>query len=227
MSIAGDAAYTENAIPKALNPTLALTDLDSTTLASATVTIGTGKAAGDVLALTNVSATMGNILGTYDAGTGVLTLGPADSSATLAQWQAALKAVTFASTSDNPGATRTLSWQVKDAQNNASNVGTTSMAVTAVNDAPVGPPSWPTKLPTPTPGLLTLMATAATSSPTPKAKRSRTAPSWPMEIQLPSWLSFDASTHTFSGNPPAGVPYLDIKVIGTDPSGGKASPPSS
>ncbi|MBT00015.1 MAG: hypothetical protein CMI01_15240 [Oceanospirillaceae bacterium] len=38
---------------------------------------------------------------------------------------------------------------------------------------------------------------------------------------LPSWLSFDGTT--FSGNPPAGVPYLNIRVIGTDPGGDTTS----
>ena len=221
LSIAGDAAYTENAIPKALNPTLALTDLDSTTLASATVTIGTGKVAGDVLALTNVSATMGNILGTYDAGTGVLTLGSADSSATLAQWQAALKAVTFASTSDNPGATRTLSWQVKDAQNNASNVGTTSMAVTAVNDAPVATKLADQTANTNAPWTFDIDGDGGNLFTDPEGQAVTYSAKLANGDPLPSWLSFDASTHTFSGNPPAGVPYLDIKVIGTDPSGGE------
>src|SRR5690606_21908013 len=32
-----------------------------------------------------------------------------------------------------------------------------------------------------------------------------------------------ADTHTFSGNPPAGSPYLDIKVVGTDAGGASAS----
>ena len=38
---------------------------------------------------------------------------------------------------------------------------------------------------------------------------------------LPSWLSFIGTT--FSGNPPAGTPYLNLRVIGTDPGGASAS----
>jgi ELWxxDGT repeat protein len=36
---------------------------------------------------------------------------------------------------------------------------------------------------------------------------------------LPSWLSFNANTLTFSGTPPAGSSALAVKVIATDPSG--------
>ncbi|WP_205119519.1 putative Ig domain-containing protein [Paramagnetospirillum kuznetsovii] len=40
---------------------------------------------------------------------------------------------------------------------------------------------------------------------------------------LPSWLSFDAATRTFSGNPPSSVSSLTLKVTGTDPSAASAS----
>lgn len=33
---------------------------------------------------------------------------------------------------------------------------------------------------------------------------------------LPSWLLFDATTRTFSGNPPAGLPSLPLKVVADD-----------
>jgi hypothetical protein len=60
--------------------------------------------------------------------------------ASLAQYQAALQSVTYFNSSDNPSSqTRTISYQVNDgsAQNNLSNVVTTIVAVTPVNDAPV------------------------------------------------------------------------------------------
>ena len=42
---------------------------------------------------------------------------------------------------------------------------------------------------------------------------------------LPSWLSFDATTRTFTGNPPAGAENttLDVRVTGTDGHGGEVS----
>ena len=52
------------------------------------------------------------ITGSYNAGTGVLTL---TGTTTVANYQAALRSVTYANTSDNPSApTRTISFQVND-----------------------------------------------------------------------------------------------------------------
>lgn len=139
LAIGGTAVYTENAAAQTLLSSplvLAITD-DGNTLYQATVTISTGKVDGDVLAFVNATG-MGNIAGVYNDG--VLTLESADKSATLAQWTAALKAVTFASTSDNPGTSRTISWQLNDGTADGtatSNVGTTTIAVTPINDAPV------------------------------------------------------------------------------------------
>ncbi len=39
---------------------------------------------------------------------------------------------------------------------------------------------------------------------------------------LPAWITYTAATNTFSGNPPGGVPYLNIKVTGTDTGGATA-----
>jgi VCBS repeat-containing protein len=214
LTINGTAAYTENATPATLAPALALTDVDNTTLASATVTLSAGRVSGDVLAFSNTSnATFGNIAASYDADTGVLALSSSSATATLAQWEAALKAVTYASTSEDPGsATRTVTWTVTDGNNNTSTAGTTSIAVTPVNDAPVA-----TSLPDvsiaagsavnvsigsiftdPEGSPVTYDATLANGDP------------------LPDWLSFNPTTKLFSGNPPAGVPSLDIKVSGSD-----------
>jgi hypothetical protein len=78
----------------------------------------------------------------YNAGTGVLTLSGTD---TLAAYQAALRSVSYSSTSDDPTATsasRTISWQVTDANSDAAGAAgsvavASTMNVTAVNDAPV------------------------------------------------------------------------------------------
>ena len=99
------------------------------------MSISTGFVAGqDVLSFTNAS--MGNIAGSYDAATGVMTLTSAGSSATLAHWQAALRAVRYTNTSENPSTTaRTVSYVVNDGTTNSSAL-TSTLNVTAVNDAP-------------------------------------------------------------------------------------------
>lgn len=217
LSVAGNAAYTENAAPKALAPALDLSDVDSATLASATVSLGAGKVAGDVLAFTNDNAsTFGNIAAVYNDG--VLTLSSAGVSATLAQWEAALKAVTFASTSDNPGASRTVSWQVNDGTH-GSNVGTTQIVVTGVNDAPVATKLADQTLATGAAWSFDIDGAGNNLFSDPEGQAITYSAKLADDSDLPAWLSFNAATHTFSGNPPAGTPYLNIKVIGTDASG--------
>ncbi|MGE2836951.1 hypothetical protein, partial [Mycobacterium sp. SMC-4] len=84
-----------------------ITDLDSDQLSGATVRIATGAKTGDVLGL---SAIEGNpITGTWDAETMTLTLSGA---ATIAQYEAALKAVTFTTTEG--GLPRALTISVTD-----------------------------------------------------------------------------------------------------------------
>jgi VCBS repeat-containing protein len=128
-------SYTENAAAIVANNDLSLSDVDSTNLVGATVQITSGLTTGDVLAFTAANG----ITGSYDAVTGKLSL---TGSATVAQYKAALQGVTYASTSDDPtatSATRTLTWQVDDgsAASNLSNTSTSTINVTAVNDAPV------------------------------------------------------------------------------------------
>uniref|UniRef100_UPI0012E01D29 putative Ig domain-containing protein n=2 Tax=Aeromonas diversa TaxID=502790 RepID=UPI0012E01D29 len=133
----GTTPFTEGT-PAAIDSGLTLSDVDSTTLASATVAItGNFQSGQDLLAFTNDGSTMGNISASYNSGTGVLTLTSAGASATLAQWQAALRAVTYANSSENPNtSTRTISFTVNDGTD-ASSAATQSVSVTAVNDAPV------------------------------------------------------------------------------------------
>ena len=130
----GSLSYTENQAATAIDGALTVSDVDSTTLNGATVSITTNFASGqDVLGFTNQNG----ITGSYNSGTGVLTL---SGSASVANYQAALRSVTYADSSDNPsGLTRTVSYQVDDgsATNHASNVVTSTVSVTPVNDAPV------------------------------------------------------------------------------------------
>ena len=131
---AGALAYTENASATAVTSSITVTDNDSTNSTGATVQITGNYVSGqDVLAFANTV----DITGTFNAGTGTLTLSGSD---TLADYQAALRAVTYANTSDAPStATRTVSFQVDDgaAANNLSNTATRTIATTAVNDTPV------------------------------------------------------------------------------------------
>ena len=125
--------YTElQAVAPAIDATLTVSDVDSATLASATVSITGGLLAGDVLNFTNQNG----ITGSYSGG--VLTL---SGTATVAQYQAALESITFSSSSHNPtnfgtDTSRSISWVVSDGPQ-SSNLATTTINITAVNDAPV------------------------------------------------------------------------------------------
>jgi hypothetical protein len=126
-------SYTENDAPVAVDPAISASDVDSTSFAGATVAITGNFASGeDVLAFTNQFG----ISGSYNAGTGVLTLSGTSS---LAHYETALRSVTYKNSSDNPStATRTVSFQVDDggAANNLSNTVARDIAITPVNDAP-------------------------------------------------------------------------------------------
>ncbi len=76
--------YTEQGTAAVLDSGLTLTDADNTTLAGATVSITSGLFAGDTLNFTNQNG----ITGSYDSGTGVLTL---TGSASVADYQTALR----------------------------------------------------------------------------------------------------------------------------------------
>jgi VCBS repeat-containing protein len=129
-------AYTEHGSAIALNPAIAITDVDNTTLASATVTITNFVAGQDVLALTLNPATMGNITIASNTG-GVLTLTSAGNTATPAQFAAALAAVTYVNTSDSPTMTaRAITYAVNDGSTSSVSVATTTVNINSVNDAP-------------------------------------------------------------------------------------------
>ena len=127
--------YTENALATAIAPSITVTDPDNATLVSGSVSITTNFVAGqDTLAFTNLG--MGNIVGTYNGATGVMSLTSVGGTATTAEWQAALQAVTYANSSNAPTtAARTVSFVVNDSALN-SNVLTSTVNVIAVNDAP-------------------------------------------------------------------------------------------
>ncbi len=134
----GTTAFTEGGGAVTVDSGVTLSDADSATLASATVSITANFQSGaDLLAFVNDNATLyGNIAGAYDGGTGVLTLTSAGATATVAQFQNALRAVTFDNGSDTPATgTRTLAFAANDGAA-GSTASTQSVSVTAVNDPP-------------------------------------------------------------------------------------------
>jgi hypothetical protein len=126
-------AYTEKAPATPVTATMTVSDSDSPTLASGSVSISTNFVVGqDAL---SYSAPAGNpVTGSFNALTGVLALSGA---ATPAQYQAAFRAVQYQDFSNNPSvAPRTLNFIANDGASN-SNVASRTITVTAVNDPPM------------------------------------------------------------------------------------------
>ena len=123
-------SYTENAAAAPIDPGVTVTDVDSADLTGATVAITVNYVNGeDVLAFTNQLG----ITGSWSAATGVLTL---TGTTTVANYQTALRAVTYANGSEDPSPlNRTISFITTDGAASSSNA-TRTISVTAVNDAP-------------------------------------------------------------------------------------------
>ena len=140
---AGSAAFVAGdnvaSTPVAIDAGLTVTDGSAATLGSTTVAItGNFHSGEDVLAFTNDGATMGNITGSYNTATGVLTLTSSSATATLAQWQSALRSVTYTDTAITPNnATRTISFTAVDGAGNTSATSTRTVTVTDVDQTPV------------------------------------------------------------------------------------------
>ena len=124
-------AYTENDPATVIDAGLTVSDPDNVNLDSVVVRItGNFTTGQDVLAFTNQLGITGN----WNAGTGILTLsGPA----TVANYQTALRTVTYQNTSDNPNtAVRTISFTADDGTDSGI-AATRNINITAVNDVPV------------------------------------------------------------------------------------------
>ena len=205
------ATYIENAAAIAVASGLVVTDVDSTGLVGAMVTVNGYVAGEDVLSFVD----QGGIKGSWDAVAGTLTLTGA---ATLGIYEAALRSVTYSNTSDAPtGVGRTIAFQVDDggAANNLSAPVNAQVTIIAVNDAPVvsGP-----------------LADQASAEDTAvnfvlPADSFTDVDGDPLNLTaalsdgtaLPAWLSFDAGTRSFTGTPPLdfnGV--LDVQVTASD-----------
>ena len=126
----GTLNYTENDAATVIDSTVTVGDVDNSSLASATVQITGNYVNGeDVLAFTDTA----NITGSFDASTGTLTLSGSD---TVANYQAALRSVTYSDISDNPsGLARTVSFTANDGSADSA-VATATVNITPVNDAP-------------------------------------------------------------------------------------------
>ncbi|RTY36918.1 DUF4347 domain-containing protein, partial [Chlorobium phaeovibrioides] len=140
---AGTTAFTESASAsssadaKKIDEGITVFARSGEILTGATVSItGNFKSGEDILAFANDSSTMGDLTGSYDSATGVLTLS-SSGGVTAAQMQAALRAVTYRNTSETPTeSTRTVSFVVNDGSV-GSVVVTKLVSVAATNDAPV------------------------------------------------------------------------------------------
>jgi hypothetical protein len=126
----GSLAYVENGTT-VLVPLITVTDPDAANMSSATVTMTTAYVNGqDTLAFVNQLG----ITGTWTAATGTLAL---SGSAPIADYQTALRSITYNNNSHAPTTTtRTVTLLVNDGILN-SNIATRTITLTAVNDAPV------------------------------------------------------------------------------------------
>ncbi len=126
-------SFTEDGGPVTLADSDAtLTDLDSTNLASLTVTITNLQDGAFELLAADITGT--SITASYDSGTGILTLSGTD---TVANYEQVLRTVTYDNTSDNPTTTTRVIQFVADDGTYSGNVATTTITVSSINDAPV------------------------------------------------------------------------------------------
>ena len=127
-------SYTEDASGLALLQGVQITDVDSTQISSARVTISAATLAqGDVLALSSSFSLPAGMTASYS--NGVLTF---TGTASLDVYQTALKNVLYSSTSQNPSTiARQIKVDVTDSQGASSVAIVRTVNVVAVNDAPI------------------------------------------------------------------------------------------
>jgi hypothetical protein len=147
----GALQYTENDGPVPIDSGFTAQDQDSSNLSGATVRfiatqgseeeelpdVPTGTSEFNFFPGQDVLAYVGDgpISGSYDSETGVLTL---TGTATVAEYEAALRSVTYQNTSEDPSESpRTIRFQVTDSSAANSKPSSRGIFVAAVNDAPV------------------------------------------------------------------------------------------
>ena len=115
-----------------IDSALSISDGDDTNIESATITVSSGyQSSEDVLAFSNANG----ITGSWNSGSGVLTLSGSDSKA---NYETALESITYQNTNtDDPNnSNRTITWLINDGDTNSAAV-TSTITVADVNDAPV------------------------------------------------------------------------------------------
>jgi hypothetical protein len=126
----GSVTYVEDDPALTIDSGISLDDVDDAMLAGATVGIVGYVAGEDLLDFQSQSG----IVGTFDGATGILALAGA---ASVAEYQAALRAVAYLNTSENPNtAARAIRFAVTDG-NDSSPTIQRSLSIISVNDAPV------------------------------------------------------------------------------------------
>jgi hypothetical protein len=130
---AGKVQYTENDAATIVDAEVTISDVDDNRLEGASIDIVGYVEGEDILSFTDQNG----ITGTWDASTGVLSL---SGDASVADYQAALRSITYTNTSDNPNTeTRTVRFVVGDGRLRNDAAGK-DIAITAVNDAPTADP---------------------------------------------------------------------------------------
>lgn len=127
----------ENSVATLIDAGITISDLDRNNLSSATVTVSNGFVSGDSLGFNSQNG----ITGGYNATTGVLTL---TGSSLIANYQTALRSVTFSTNVDNPTATsvsRTMTWVVNDSSGLNWAAASSTILISPVNDAPASSPT--------------------------------------------------------------------------------------
>ena len=123
------ASFTEGGSAIGITANLSLDDLDDVNIESSIVAISGNLVTGDILNFANQNGINGN----YNAANGTLTL---TGSASLSDYQAALRSITYENTGDDPSdLTRTVSILISDGDDD-SNIVSRDINIIAVNDAP-------------------------------------------------------------------------------------------
>ncbi|EGG95287.1 hypothetical protein IMCC1989_1065 [gamma proteobacterium IMCC1989] len=129
-NVGGILAYSEGDGAQIIDASLTVSDLDDANIESAIIRISSGfVSTEDTLSFSSI----GNITGSYNSTTGILTLSGVD---TLANYETALESVTYEnSNTTNPSPVdRTISWTINDGTVNSATV-TSTVTVSPVNDA--------------------------------------------------------------------------------------------
>lgn len=129
--------YYENSGPVSIHPTIILTDANSTTMSEAHVDSDPFESYEGTTLVSN-PATMGDIYGEPYIDEGWFDVFSASNTATLAEWQEALRSVTYTNTSEDPVATtRLYTFSIIDDEGQYSNTVVVGVNIIPINDAPI------------------------------------------------------------------------------------------